>query len=126
MIILQADEGPFAGLTEFPGADGEDANWRELSDEALQAHMRILNAYYFPGVDANALYPSITPVNSFRLLFNLYLGESYELLEDKSYIFPDWEHPYVFIDVTARLKWVGQSPGGRRRAGKAQHVPSGG
>jgi len=42
----------------------------------------ILNAYYLPGKDNQLLYPSISPVNSFRVLFNLYFEGNYELLED--------------------------------------------
>lgn len=33
-------------------------------------------------VDKSILYPSITPVNSFRLIFNLYFNTQYELLPD--------------------------------------------
>jgi hypothetical protein len=42
----------------------------------------ILNAYYLPGDGKDNLYPTITPVNSFRLIFNLYFGTNYELLPD--------------------------------------------
>jgi hypothetical protein len=45
----------------------------------------ILNAFYLPGEDRQALYSSITPVNSFRVIFNSYFGGSYELLPDISY-----------------------------------------
>jgi hypothetical protein len=45
----------------------------------------ILNAYYFPGVDQEVLYPQITPVNTYRLVFNNYFGSDYPLLEDISY-----------------------------------------
>jgi hypothetical protein len=45
-----------------------------------------LMAYYFPGKDTASLaYPSITPVNSFRLVFNTYFGGTYPLLENVSY-----------------------------------------
>lgn len=48
--------------------------------------MGILNAYYLPEVDAEAaLYPSISPVNTFRVVFNAYFGTNYPLLEDKSF-----------------------------------------
>jgi len=45
----------------------------------------ILNAYYLPGKDNQLLYESITPVNSFRIIFNLYFGTNYDLLEDEGY-----------------------------------------
>jgi hypothetical protein len=46
---------------------------------------RILNAYYLPGNGAQKLYPIITPVNTFRLIFNTYFGGNYPLLPDNSY-----------------------------------------
>lgn len=46
---------------------------------------KILNAYYLPGDGSQRLYPSITPVNSFRLIFDIYYGTQYGLLDDVSY-----------------------------------------
>jgi len=43
-----------------------------------------LNTYYFPDGDYSKLYPSITPINSFRLVFNQYFDTDYPLLEDQS------------------------------------------
>jgi hypothetical protein len=53
--------------------------------------MEILNAYYLPGVDPNLLYNTISPVNTFRIIFNQYFGAHYDLLPDTSYYseFPD-------------------------------------
>ncbi|MGB8983035.1 MAG: hypothetical protein WCC12_14260 [Anaerolineales bacterium] len=43
-------------------------------------------AYYLSGKDVDSLaYPPITPVNSFRLVFNAYFGGDYTLLEDVGY-----------------------------------------
>lgn len=51
----------------------------------VQEHgFRILNAYYLPGKDTRLLYETISPVNSFRIVFNLYFDTDYELLEDVS------------------------------------------
>lgn len=47
----------------------------------------ILNAYYLPGQE-DKLYPTISPVNTFRLIFDLYFGADYELLPDISYYSP--------------------------------------
>ncbi|MCI0807289.1 MAG: hypothetical protein J4N68_10745 [Chloroflexi bacterium] len=46
--------------------------------------MQILNVYYAP-LAAAELYPAITPVNSFRIIFNAYLGMDFDLLPDISY-----------------------------------------
>jgi hypothetical protein len=65
VIILQGDHG-------WGGAD--PAN-----------RMQILNAYYLPGGGGQEVYPSITPVNTFRIIFNQYFGANFKLLEDKSF-----------------------------------------
>lgn len=64
IIILQGDHG---------------SRW----DEGRQ--FDILNAYFLPENGNHLLYESITPVNSFRVVFKLYFDTNYDLLEDKSY-----------------------------------------
>jgi hypothetical protein len=54
-----------------------------------------LNTYYFPGDGKKALYPTLSPVNSFRLVLNEYFGGKYELLPDTNYSSKD-AHPYDF------------------------------
>jgi len=44
-----------------------------------------LEAYFVPSLAKDSLYPSITPVNSFRLIFNNIFGMGYPLLPDISY-----------------------------------------
>lgn len=96
IIILQADEGPYPDF-------GGGFNLLGASDLDLRVKTGILNAYFLPGVDTSALYPSITPVNSFRLVFNLYFGTELELLPDRYYASYPGE-PYRFVDITDRLK----------------------
>ena len=50
--------------------------------------MPILNAYYLPDGGAASLYPTITPVNTFRMVFNLYFDGDYPLLADESFFSP--------------------------------------
>jgi hypothetical protein len=92
IIILQADEGVYP--------QREIEGWKQATKAELRQKMRILNAYYLPHTDKNVLYPSITPVNSFRLIFNLYFDTDFELLPDESYIFVDQHHIYKFSNVT--------------------------
>jgi len=93
IIIIQSDHGP-----------GSILNWSHFNDDVLRERMSILNAYFFPDKKAyKYLYPSITPVNTFRLIFNIYFGADYKLLEDRNY-FSAWRYPYKFFDVTQRLK----------------------
>jgi hypothetical protein len=65
----------------------------------LDERLSILNAYYFPQGDGGGLYPSITPVNSFRVVFNRLFQTEFELLEDESY-FTDHIRPFKFIPVS--------------------------
>jgi len=91
IIILQADHG--AKSIREKG---------EPSKRLLTERMGILNAYYLPNNGEDFLYDSITPVNSFRLIFNLYFNTTYDLLEDKVY-YSKLARPYNFLDVTERL-----------------------
>ena len=78
VIILQADHGPNSAYSST-------TPYAELTDMQIHERFNILNAYYLPENGSQLLYESITPVNSFRIVFNLYFGANYELLEDKSY-----------------------------------------
>ena len=102
IIVLQADEGPYP---QRYIADKLNFNWEQARKEELREKMRILNAYYLPGVDKDILYPSITPVNSFRLIFNLYFDTNFEFLPDENYAFVDEGHIYKFFNVTDKVKY---------------------
>ena len=54
-----------------------------------EERVKIFNAYYLPDGGSKIVYPEITPVNSFRAIFNRYFGGDYELLEDITYMFAD-------------------------------------
>jgi hypothetical protein len=43
--------------------------------------------------------PNMTPVNTFRVVFNHYLGTNLELLPNKSYL-SDWQMLYEFFPLT--------------------------
>lgn len=101
IIILQADEGPHP---EELLEDVDAFSWEGASDADLKLKFRILNAYYLPGAKKDGLYPSITPVNSFRVFLNAYFGLDLALLPDRSYVFPDYAHLYDFTDVTRRVQ----------------------
>ena len=44
-----------------------------------------LSAFYLPNVKSELLYPQISSVNTFRVVFNEYFGADFELLEDTSF-----------------------------------------
>lgn len=100
VIIIQSDEGPYAGA---PTA------WSKTPDpDTLQRKFDILNAYYLPGValEGSGLYPSITPVNSFRLVLDLYFGAALPLLPDRNSTFSSLDRIYDFTDVTSLVRGV--------------------
>jgi hypothetical protein len=63
----------------------------------IERRMKILNVYYLPGVD-EGLYATITPVNSFRVVFNHYFGQAYEMLDDISF-YSAYDIPYNYTIV---------------------------
>ena len=69
----------------------------------LEEKIGIMNAYYLPDRDRNILYPSITPVNSFRLILNLYFGTSFKLIPDESFAFVDENYFYSFFSVNDKF-----------------------
>lgn len=88
IIIIQGDHGPsgFHSLT-----DGEGAGRRE--------QLSILNAYYFSKGKPQGIRSDISPVNTFRVIFNHYFHTDYAILPDHSY-YSTWDKPYKFIDCT--------------------------
>jgi hypothetical protein len=62
----------------------------------------ILNAMYLPGA-VEPLPSTFTAVNTFRTVFREYFGANLENLPDHSYTWPDNDHIFDFIDVTAML-----------------------
>jgi hypothetical protein len=95
VIIVQADEGPFPPRFE---ANQDGFQWFEATPEEIQEKFGILNAYYLPGVDPEAvgLHDRISPANSFRIVFNAYFGTDFALLPDQTFLSPDQDHLYQF------------------------------
>lgn len=88
LIIIQSDHGP-----------GSTVVWENPEITNMKERMPILNAYYLPPIAQASLYESITPINTFRIIFNSIFKTNLELLEDRNY-FATWSQPYKFIDVT--------------------------
>ncbi len=68
IIVVQGDHGPRAG-----------SSWNRT------AYFGILNAYLVPAPVRSRLYPSVTPINTFRLILDAYFGTQLGLLPDRSY-----------------------------------------
>jgi YidC/Oxa1 family membrane protein insertase len=89
IIILQSDHG-----TSFLGKD-----WEDPSDEFIQERSKILNAILLNNDSKKSLYPGISSVNTFRIVFNSVFNDNFELLGDSTY-FSNYDNPYDFINVT--------------------------
>lgn len=70
--------------------------------ESPQAYrMDILNAYTLPDGGNQRLYANISPVNTFRAIFNQYFGAQYAMLEDTSY-FSVYKTPFEYTVIPNR------------------------
>ena len=83
IIILQADHGTHYFVN------------------GISKH-KILSAYYLPGEIDLAPYPTITPVNDFRIILHNYFDPSVELLPDMLYVMQSGK--YLAIKASCDLK----------------------
>ena len=93
IIVIQADHG-----TLFPATGNLDPE--------TTLHRRrhsILNAMYYSEGQLEELYPSISSVNTFRVVLDKAIGADLPLLADRSY-FSKYNTPYKFTDVTDSIR----------------------
>ena len=89
IIIIQSDHGK---RDVHAIDDPTDRNIIKLNN---------FRAYYLPNGDRNLELENNSPVNTFRVLFNTYFDDNYDILENKFYVLNDAETDYV--DVTNSL-----------------------
>ncbi len=94
VILLQGDHGygMFEGDHPVP--------LQEARAEQVEDRSHVLGAYLLPGV-RTALWPGISPVNVFRLVFTEYFGRGLEPIVDRTY-WSDWDDPYNFDELPAK------------------------
>lgn len=100
IIILQADEGPYP---RDYARNTVTYDWATATTDELEIKYGILNAMYLPGVEAPELPPTLSAVNTFRLIFGAYFGADLPLLPDRSYTSAGKFRPYDLTDITDRL-----------------------
>jgi hypothetical protein len=93
IIILQADHGSRLHL-----------HWNSPEKTNFHEAFSNFSAFYLPKTESLSLapYQDISPVNTFRLIFNQYFGANYEILKNESYYSP-WDEPYHFTRVTEQV-----------------------
>jgi hypothetical protein len=79
IIIFQGDHGTLARVS------------------SQSARMTILNAYYLPDGGDKLIYDSISPVNTFRLVFDHYFGSNLGFLEDTSFYYDKMTGSFLTI-----------------------------
>ena len=86
IIIVMSDHGGRFGV-----------NWSDPSEMDYFRALSNLNAVYFPGKDHFSM--DISPVNVFRIIFNLYFESDYEILEEKQIWYVPGK-PFNQTDIT--------------------------
>ena len=108
IIILQGDHGSKSRL------DQSDINRTDVTE-----CFENLEAFYVPDIVRNKLYPTITPVNEFRLILSQLFQADLPLLPDRSWYSP-FGRPFDFTDVTdevmktqSKSSWIPRAPAPR-------------
>lgn len=96
VIIIQADEGPWADIL------GDARVARNLYRRS-QLKASIFNAYYVSPACKAQLYNTISPVNTFRIIFNHYFNTRLPLLPDRVFLTLRPQDLYQFTEITHRL-----------------------
>ena len=76
-----------------------EMNWDNPSVFKISQRLQNINFMYFPEGDNVPIYETISPVNTFRLIFNYYFGTELELLEDRMFYSSNYM-PYNYTEVT--------------------------
>jgi hypothetical protein len=87
IIVVMGDHGVFGATFD-----------QDEARRATAARLAILNAYLVPEELRASLTPSISPVNSFRLVLSGLTGRQPSLLEDRSFYYED-KRPGPFVEV---------------------------
>jgi hypothetical protein len=91
IIIIQSDHGVRFEIDE-------------KDEQPLDHSFLNFAAYYFPDVELDKdEYPVITPVNTFRILFNKYFGTDYELLENRAFL--ELERDFGKFGIMIEKNW---------------------
>lgn len=93
VIIIQSDEGKYPYNIN---QNDDFFNWFSASPEDVDEKLSIFSAIYIPDFHPEGQNFGVSPVNTFRLVFNKIFNEDLELLPDKYYLFQSYRKPYVF------------------------------
>jgi hypothetical protein len=100
IIIIQADEGPHPQALL---ANPSGFVWVEAAEDDKREKLGILTALHLPGYD-DEIPDTLSPVNTFRLVFDAYHDTGFGLLPDRSYIYTSESERYRFTEVTRTIQ----------------------
>lgn len=87
VIVVQGDHGP-----------GSELRWDDLESTASDERHGIFNAWLTTAQPTTYPPPGSTAVNTFRFLFDAYLGSRMPMLDDRAWA-STWRRPYVFVEL---------------------------
>jgi hypothetical protein len=91
IIVLIGDHGARSSIV-----------WGDPDASDLTECTANLTAVYLPGKNFKGLYPSISPVNLFRVVLTDYFDANLPILHDK--VFFSTTSPFIYADITARVR----------------------
>jgi hypothetical protein len=105
IIVIQSDHGPISEMIAHQ--TGTESREELFGNPPIQMQLRerapILTAILVPESCGSALYSTLSPINTFRLIFDSCLGSNYGLIDDTSYWGSDIEG-FTQIDTNGELK----------------------
>ena len=96
VIIVEGDHGP--RTTWQSTFTNELLPWEGSWEEYVRDRCANLSTFYYPDQGYESLYPEITPVNTFRVIFNKYFNTHLEILEDVTYLSPQHSTEVVRVE----------------------------
>jgi hypothetical protein len=81
--VLERTEKPLVIVLQSDHGDERFLDWDKPTTQGVHVRSAILNSIYYSDGDYDELYPSITPVNTFRVVLNHWFGIDYAVLQDR-------------------------------------------
>jgi len=99
IVVIQSDHGPSSVMMSLQTASTNRRTvWDDPSDAGqVFEHSPILNSILVPEYCRDSLYPTLSPVNTFRLIFDSCLGSSTGLVDDTAY-WGGWGDVFIELD----------------------------
>jgi len=101
VILINSDHGFRHGqVLGYGGA----YDFISFDEERLQKRYNNFEAYYFPDKPRNFLLEETSNVNTFRIIFNEYFNDNFEILDDKIFGAPNFKD---YTELYSKLKAEG-------------------